>query len=529
MMTFCKTFAALFFFLATPLMAWAITPPQREEILLTFRHPAIGHVYVNCIYDQALDKYYLPINEIFSLLEINYKTDVKNLTVKGNVIAPGIIYSVNLLAGHIRVGEQTFTLKAEDFFIGEMDFYFTPEIFETAFGLNFTVNLLSLSLTLETAKTLPIEERLIREKNRSKMEGFQSQTTNFPLGYERKFNVLRGGMVDYSLSSNFTGVDNGFGYTVAGGMELLGGDFQANIIGNYNLSGTKSHEINGLRWRYAVPNNDYFSGIMAGQIATTGLHTIPIRGIAITNDPIEPRRMFETYALDGTTIPESEVEIYLNDRLTDFKRADELGYFRFDVPVTYGTTRVNLRIYTPTGEIIFLDRHLQVPFTFLPKGIFSYNIQGGQLEQNTFDTTGNQSIVHGNLAYGINRYFTVSAGAQQLYGEQQNENMFLYGSLAARIARQYLMNLDVAPGNFLRLSGNVMYANNLSLNLVATKFEGIGSFNARSLTEEYSANVFFPFTIFGLNTGIRLGGERLVSNNKAANLYRTDFNAHLEK
>ncbi len=503
---------------------------HHEEVLLAFQHPAIGHVYVGSLYDSRADKTYLPVTELFSLLEINYQSDIKNFTIRGNFISPGNPYSINLAAMQVTLGKTMHPLTPEDFRIGAMDFYLSPQVFEKIFGLNFTVNIMHLVLSLETTHKLPVAERLARERARSRMEGTQTLRDDFPMVYPRKRQLLSGGMLDYALTGNVAGQATNMGYVVTGGMEFLGGDLQGSLYGNIHSDSAASGgdlNVNGLRWRYAVRDNRFFSGLMAGQLSTTGLQPYAIRGVAITNDPIEPRRMYETFVVDGNTEPESEVEIYVNERLTDYKRADELGYYRFDVGITYGTTRISLRIYTPSGELKIIERQMQVPFTFLPPGVISYNIQAGMTEPAWGDALPEQAIAHGNVAVGITRWLSASAGTQHIGRQFQPQELFSYGSLSARLAKQYLLNVDIAPEAFYRLTGSVMYTSNLSLNMVYTRFDGQGRFNARNANEEVIANVYLPFSVFGMATGIRLGGEHHIFSESTSTRCLADFNARL--
>lgn len=500
---------------------------QQEEVLLAFRHPAIGNVYINSYYDYSNKQIFLPIVELFSLMEINFQSDTKSFALSGNYISQNNPYSINLQTMQIILGKNSYQLSPDDFRIGYMDFYLNPAVFEKVFGLNFTVSIMHLTMSLETNYNLPIQERQAREKARSRMEESYTMREDFPLEYDRKRNVLGGAMIDYSLNANVSEQAQNFGYNFTGGAEVLGGDLQGSINGFTDNFGNSVLNTSGVRWRYAVRDNNYFSGLTVGQMSTSGLQPMYIKGVAISNDPIEPRHMYETYLIDGNTEPESEVEIYINERLTDYKRADELGYYRFNVPVTYGTTRVSLRIYTPSGELSIVDKQLQVPFTFLPRGVVSYNLQAGLSEYAWADSLQDQYVAHGNIAYGLSKWLTASAGAQHMGDKTNPVDMFYYGTLSARIAQQYLFSLDAAPDAFYRLTGSVMYTNNLSLNFIYTKFDGNGIFNPRNAIEEISSNIYLPFTIFGASAGMRFSGEHSRLPFGSNTRYRTDLNTRL--
>jgi len=520
-----KAVLASVFLFFMPLSARA----AQEEVLLTFQHTGIGNFYVNSLYDYESETVYLPFTELFSLLEINYQPDARNFTVKGNFLTPDQPYTINFAAARASLGKEVFEFSLEEVRLTQTEFYLHPRVFEEIFGLNFTVNINHLMLTLETQHSLPVQERMARERLREKMQGRDLIREDYPLLYGRERDLLDGAMLDYSITGNYSGDNRSLGYSLVGGMELLGGDLQGTFYGNHANGGYNSLDVSNLRWRYAILDNKYISGITLGQTSTTGLQSVAIRGISISNDPIEPRQMYETYVVDGNTEPESEVELYINDRLSGFIRADELGYYRFDVPLSYGTTRVNLRIYTPSGELIENDKQIQVPFTFLPKGVFTYNVQAGQAEDYAYDTLRGQWLGHANVALGINRWLTASLGTQYSGADLSAGRMSYYGSVSARIAKQYLLSLDLAPQEFYRIMSSVMYANNLSMNLQYTKYEAQSLFNTRRASDYLNANIYLPFKLFGAHSGIRLGGEHTVFKNSSLSSLLGDFTQRIGK
>lgn len=508
----------------------ATVKAQQEDVMLTFRHPAIGAVYVNSLYDYKTNAVFLPVMELFNLLEINYKPDAKNFTISGNFIAPDNPYIINFQTHQVQLGKTVRLLTADDFRIAQADYYLSPRILEEVFGLNFTVEIGPLLLKLETTRSLPVQERKARELARTRMEETGINRLDFPMGYDRKHSVINGSMLDYSIIGDYSKKDKNLGYTFTGGMELFGGDMQGTINGYNSSNGIHSLNTSGMRWHYALRNSNLLSGITLGQTSTTGLQPLSITGLTLTNDPIEPRQMFETYMIDGTTEPNSEVEIYINDRLAGFKRADELGYYRFDIPITYGTTRTSLHIYTPSGQLIVTDKQLQVPFTFLPKGVVTYNLQAGKLDSYLADSISGNWVAHGNVAMGVTSWLTASFGTQfrdNAYTSTMKK--MYYGSLSTRIAKQYLLNVDAAPQNYYRLTGSVMYPNNLSLNLMYTRFDGKNDFNVRGATDDVSANVYLPFRLLGMNTGLRLSGEHVILPNSSLTTILSDFSARFGK
>jgi hypothetical protein len=117
-------------------------------------------------------------------------------------------------------------------------------------------------------------------------------------------------------------------------------------------------------------DNVGITSIAVGQLQTTGMtNSARILGLAVTNNPIIPRMKLDVFVIDGYTEPDSEVELLIGGQLVDFLRADEVGYYRFNAPITFGVVRITTRIYTPQGEVIIQDRQLQIPIYFFAKGL----------------------------------------------------------------------------------------------------------------------------------------------------------------
>jgi hypothetical protein len=498
-----------------------------EEVMLAFRFPAIGGVYVNSILNDQTQQTYLPITELFNLFQISYEPDVKNFTVRGNYLNSDNPFVINLSTMQIQLGREVFAITPDDFRIGAMDFYLSPAIYEKVFGLVFTVNIDYLTLTLITEKKLPVQEKKEREELRNKMSAGQTSREDYPLAYKRARKILGGAMVDYALNGIYTNNSQSFGYTFMGGMEVLGGDIQGTVIGTKTVNAPNNLQTSNLRWRFVVRDNPFFASFTAGQLSTTGLLRKQIRGFAISNDPIEPRRMYDTYVFDGHTEPESEVELYLNDRLIAYMRADELGYYRFNVPITYGTSRLSTRVYTPSGEVKLTDREMQVPFTFLPPGVVSYNLQGGTIENTSADSAMGMYVGHGDVAVGITKWLTASAGADYFAAKLWSATPFFYGSVSSRIAKQYLLTADIAPDNYYRLSGSVMYPSDLSVNLIYTHYPHSGTFNVLGAVDDIVGNVYLPIKVFGLNAGLRFGGQQTQLAGSTATKYNVDFSSRI--
>jgi hypothetical protein len=498
---------------------------QADEVLVTFRYPAVGFVYVNILIEDS--KYYLPVTEMFNYLMIPHYRPETAFSLAGAYLRSSNPYYINLQEQYIELGKETYTLSADEFRIGDLDYYLSPKVMKEVFGLEFNLNMNALHLQLITNHTLPVQQKMFREqarKNKEALNNGEMAGVYDTIHYPRRTHLINGGFLDYNLNLNLSRSIRSLGYSGSGGIELFGGDLQGTFTGITASNGMSRIQANNIRWKLADLKSDNFSYIMAGQMNSSGLYPHRIIGFLATNDPIEPRRQYQTFVFDGNTIPDSEVELFINNQLYDFRYADELGYYRFELPITYGTTRMHIRIYTPTGEVKIIERNLQVPFTFLPPGEVTYTIQGGLLDDPYFHQTRDRILGHASIAVGVYDWLTVKAGTESFFDGED----YFYTSFSARLKDQYLFNLELAPNAYYRLNGSVTYVNNTHLSFAVTQFDGLSPFNPRHANQEFTANFYFPFAFKDFTAGIRFGGDHyLLRNGREITNYSSDIFARV--
>ncbi|TVR43426.1 MAG: hypothetical protein EA394_01170 [Bacteroidia bacterium] len=495
--------------------------PQGDEVLLVFNYRGVGGVYVTGFYDYSVDKMFLPILELFDLLQIYYEPSPGDFTLTGTYLSPDQPFRIMVTQQQVFLKGNVYVFDADDFRIGEMDFFASPRVFEEVFGLFFTINLNQLSLALETDHTLPVEKAAERARLRQMIESRDVNRILYPLVYDRDRRIAGIGFADYNISGGFSADNPSVSFNIIGGAELLGGDIQGSLVGSWSGHAHLLRASN-LRWRYVVRDNPRFSTFQAGQMSTTGIQPRSIRGVSVSNDPVEPRRIFESYVVDGTTEPDSEVELYLNNRLIDFQRANEIGYYRFEFPLTYGTTQLVINIFTPSGEALQIDRRIQIPFTFLPPGEVAYNIQGGQTEVFLGEGEKEKWLIHGDVAYGITEWLTAKAGTEYIQRITE-DRPFFYGGLSARVMSQYLLNLDIAPDGFYRGIASVMYPTGRSINLQYTYYQDNPFYSMGGAEQDAQITFFSPFTLFRIPMGVRIGADHQMLGNSSATRYRADL------
>lgn len=103
------------------------------------------------------------------------------------------------------------------------------------------------------------------------------------------------------------------------------------------------------------------------------------------------------------------VELYVNNALVNYVKADASGFYTFDVPLVYGNSAIKLRLYGPRGEERTEEQRISIPFNFLPRKQFEYNVNTGIVgddQKSRFSRAG--------FNYGLNNYITIGAGTEYL-------------------------------------------------------------------------------------------------------------------
>ena len=521
------------------MLLWGLTLPsalhaQREpdgDAMLLFAYPSLGQEYINVVFFG--DVPFLPLGEILGLMYISNEKTENGKGLSGAYPSKNDRWRVDPVQGMITIKGNAEQLSADKFYLGEMDLFLHPEYFARMFGLNFTVNFHQLTLSLKADYPLPIDERQKREAMRRKMQqmGAAREQAPAPLLYGRDRKGFAPGMLDYNIHYTQSESGKAFGTLFNVGMELFGGDLQGIYSGNM-VNGDLISRVSAARWRYVfkgglLPDDNVgITSISVGQLQTTGLtNSTRLLGVAVTNNPVIPRMKLDVFVIDGNTEPDSEVELLINGQMVDFQRADEVGYYRFNAPITFGVVRITTRIYTPQGEVRIQDQQMQIPFSFLPKGFATYNFQAGLPMLDSLDIR-QEPLAHLDFAYGLSNALTVRAGVDHgsIFGS--NKTYPLYG-LSARFMKQYLVNLDILPERYYQASGSVFYANNTSINAQYTEFAPGVEFNPLGKLREASLNTFFPFKAFGRFSGFRITGERQWFENAFRTNLQSDFNTQI--
>ncbi|HEY3370060.1 MAG TPA: SPOR domain-containing protein, partial [Prolixibacteraceae bacterium] len=212
----------------------------------------------------------------------------------------------------------------------------------------------------------------------------------------------------------------------------------------------------------------------------------PIVGVQFTNTPTTYRRSFGTYTLSDITEPNWLVELYVNNVLVDYMKADASGFYKFEVPLVYGNSAVKLRFYGLWGEERIKEENISIPFNFLPPKELEYTMSAGFVE----DSVGSR-FSRGSFNYGVSRRLTVGGGVEYLSSiETGNAMPFVSSSL--RLLSGLLVTGEYTYG--VRAKGMLSYRlpSNLQFEINYTKYVPGQQAIIYNYLEERKATISIP-------------------------------------
>lgn len=519
----CRPVCCCFFILFFVSTLYNQPVAAQEPVMFTFFHPAVGNQYIHSIFQEG--KTYLPVTGILQMLAIPFEKGEKELSLFGISYYDNQKWVLDPIGETAAFGWENYPVKAEDFLAGETDLYVLPWLFEILFGLHFSINLSSLDIKLKSDYPLPCEEKVTREKLRNILFSRTGKKEELTMMYPRNRKLLGGGMLDYTIAGESSvGYSIRHSYFLSGGMELLGGDLQGSVSGLINPKVNKP-AIHGVRWRFVPAENPVLTVIQAGQLGTTGLRPGRITGFSITNDPVIPRQSWDFLTEHGYAEPDSEVELYINHTLAAYTQADEMGHYQFNFPLNYGTSLVEVKIFTPRGVVLHEEKYISVPYNFLPKGIISYVLEGGLSD---FHKPGqiNQPYpeFHGSFAYGLTKNLTFRTRLEG--GPESSSGTFGSIGVSMRLFRQYLINTETVPGEFIRIQSSANWPGNRNASFIYTwsMMKIPGFFQGKALRFDMSV----PFQIKKRTSGIRLNADyRFTKPHDIQAGFLTDLNSSI--
>jgi len=473
----------LLFALFTSVVCRAGEEPGYDAITISLNMPQVGSIEIPAVIrDQEL---YLSATDVFNFLKIKNSLSPDLNVVTGFIINPDSVFIIDKTRNRIIYSGHIFELDEDDLILEEGSLYLRSDYFGKAFGLECTFNFRSLSAVMYTNRELPVIRELrqkMMRRNLSRLKRELKADTTISL----KRPLLHFGMADWSVVTRQlqgradTRLNLSMGGVVAGG--------EATVSLNYQSNSPFIASKQYYSWRFVNNDHPFLRQIRIGNIAPQATSTIlsPVIGVQITNAPTRYRYSFGTYTLNDYTEPGWIVELYVNNVMVDYTKADASGSFTFEIPLVYGSSLVQLRFYGPWGEERSSVKNIVIPFSLLPPDELEYTVSTGIVTDNL-----NNRFARANVNYGLSRRMTMGGGVEYLFSLTPAKGMpFL--NTTFQLASNMLVSGEYMHG--VRSKGVFSYhpLSGIQFQLNYTKYaKGQQAINSRSF-EERKAIVSMP-------------------------------------
>ncbi|MFZ0281928.1 MAG: SPOR domain-containing protein, partial [Bacteroidales bacterium] len=476
--------------------------PEYDEISVFLEIPSLGGSEIDALIRG--EELYLPVTNLFDFLKIRNVPSADLQTITGFFINPEAEYSVSQSENMILYQNKRFDLNPGDLIRTETNLYLKSVWYGRVFGLECSFNFRTLSVSVKSKLELPLIREMKQEemrRNLSRLKGDIEADTIV----RRTYPMFKFGMADWSATASQE--INGRSDTrinLALGSMIAGGEATASLY--YNSLDRVSEKQQYYLWRYV--NNDFapIRQVMAGKIHSNAIASLynPVVGVQLTNTPTTYRRSFGTYNLSDRTDPGWIVELYVNNVLVDYVKADASGFFTFEVPLVYGNSIIKLKFFGPWGEERTREQNITIPYNFLPEKTLEYTLSAGIVED-----TLKSRFSRASVNYGATKSLTVGAGAEYL-SSVTSQPFMPYVNASVRITSNLLLSGEYALG--VRAKGTLTYRlpSNLQLDLNYTWYDKDQKAIFYNYREERRAALTIPLKIGKIPTFQRVSLYQIV-------------------
>jgi len=437
----------------------ALDKNNLEAFNVTINFEEIGAYTFPAFYEDP-DGLFLPVDDLMNLLKIVRTVTSEGQIIKGYVETEDVSYEINYPKRFITFKDSTVKLAESDALMDMGTLYVRNTALERAFGFKIVFDFRSLSATFSSRFELPVVKLKKLGKAREKLKG-KEEGVAFDTIIKRDYHWLKGGMLDWSVASSQSKEYSGDTRMELGlGAELFGGE--TNVFLNWSNEYGMNREQQQYYWRWADNNSKVVKQVQLGRISSRSIASLlsPVDGLIISNTPTSVRKALGDYEITDYTDPDWLVELYVNNVLISYTRADASGFYKFSVPIVYGTSNMMLRFYGPGGEVRSQEKKFNMPYNMLPTGEMEYRVSGGALLDST-----NAKFGKVELSYGIATWLTAGAGVEYLtsiavnpaipfanFTFQPFSSLLITGEYAYKVRAKGTMNITLPAHSTMELA-----------------------------------------------------------------------------
>ncbi|WP_255901129.1 hypothetical protein [Paradesertivirga mongoliensis] len=493
----CVLFFVLFSFISR-----AQQEPRYEETSIHLNVAGLGGREVEALIQD--EQAFLAVSDVFDYLRIKNTASSELDSVSGFFIEQNMPYLIDRLRGRIVLKDKIYPLETDELIQTSMGLYLKSTVFGKVFDLHCSFDFRGLSMAMSTKLDLPVIRERRQELMRSNLKKFKSEVVADTI-VKRAFSLFNFGALDWSVASrqqiaglSNTQVNLRFGTVLAGG--------ETNFMLDYNSSQDFNMRQQSYLWRHVNNEKKYLRQVLAGKIPahSTASLMAPVVGLQFSNSPTTYRRSFGTYTISDSTEPDWIVELYVNNVLLDYVKADASGFFSFQVPLVYGNSVVKLRFFGPWGEERSREQTINVPYNFLPKNEFEYRVSAGLVEDNR-----HSRFSRADVKFGVTQGLTMGAGLEYL-SSVNNGNIMPFLNASFKVMPNILLSSDYTHGVRLRNVLTYRLPSNLLVELNYARYQKGQTVINQNFNEERKIMIAKPFRAKGFSGFSRLTFNQIV-------------------
>ncbi|WP_298283086.1 carboxypeptidase-like regulatory domain-containing protein [Novosphingobium sp.] len=404
-----------------------------DELIIEFR-TAQGEISETITAYGNRAETYLPLGEIARLLDVAIIISDEGRYASGWVLDDKQIITLNLRAGMMTVGGIETPLKRGDAHAMDGEMFVRSGLFSGLMPLELKIDLRAQTVTAQTKRPFPFEERAAREAAREGLaaRGVRQGPTPYPPEATpyRVLDVPMGELEVRGVSDVARGTRTEADLRLAGDFAWMTG--QLYVSASSRDGATAARATLGRR----DPDGGLLGPLKAsvfevGDVTTDalaiGLRGIAGRGLTVSNLPIERASVFDRIDLRGELLAGWEAELYRNNTLIGSTSVAINGRYEFlQIPVEFGLNVFRIALYGPQGQRREVVQHFSVGDGRLSAGELRYSVSLAQRDVNLFGLTGPDFIPSldfgrwrstGQVSYGVNSAVTANFGAGWQQGD----------------------------------------------------------------------------------------------------------------
>jgi len=368
----------------------------------------------------------IPLQALIDLLDFPLSIDVAAQTVDGWFINETQTFSLDIEQQTLFIeGQQVDWPKRPYYAADDFDLYFDYRLLEQWFGLQLTLNVSQLTLSISSDVELPIVIQARRHLKREMVK--EKAEDGLPTHYlANRYQWFGNPSFDLEISDDVQRTQGDFaqfpGGVLQGRMDLLQHSMRASYV--------NANRLDDLRLTFSRaasgPDQEMFLGLTEYELGDLFIRSdslmyssIKGRGVSFTRGAGARLDKVDEINIEGDAPPGWEVELYRNGSLIAFINAPPNGRYEFFNVLTFvGQNVFDIRVYGPQGQFRSRREEINIGPGMIETNAWGYNLSAVEKNANLVRLSGASSedisaFFQADVSYGVNEYLTLQTGVSR--------------------------------------------------------------------------------------------------------------------